>query len=474
MGRSDFPGRQWWSRHKRIWWLVLVVVVLSGGGGWYAWNSVSTSADNAAADSSAVIQTATVRRGDLRVSVTGSGTLVASTSVDLKFPVGGTVAELNVREGETVSKGQVLARLGNRETLEAQVASANLEVLEAQKTLKELQQGADVALAQAYQDWVQAKGDYEDALEVYQRTAYARCSEEMNKKYAAALERARENLSKKPYGSDEWIEAKNNYDTALANYTYCSAYTSDEKTKAQAALELAEVTMKKAELTYNTLKNASGIDPDELALAEARLKSAEAGLAQAKLNLEGATMTAPMDGTVTYIAAGEGTIVGTDTFITISDLNHLVVEVLVDEADINLFTAGSKAEVVFDALPESTFHGTLTTIEPELVTSQQVQMAKGLVELESEAADVLRSFPLGLSATVEVIHQEVSDALLVPVEALRDLGEGEYAVFVVGSDGKLRLREVKVGLVGEAFAEITDGLSEGEVVSTGLLSTSKS
>ncbi|MEJ5203659.1 MAG: hypothetical protein WHV66_15665, partial [Anaerolineales bacterium] len=82
--------------------------------------------------------------------------------------------------------------------------------------------------------------------------------------------------------------------------------------------------------------------------------------------------------------------------------------------------------------------------------------------------------PLGLSATVEVIHQEVNDALLIPVEALRDLGEGEYAVFVVDSGGKLKLREIEVGLIGDAFVQVTSGLSEGEVVSTGLLSISKS
>jgi hypothetical protein len=54
----------------------------------------------------------------------------------------------------------------------------------------------------------------------------------------------------------------------------------------------------------------------------------------------------------------------------------------------------------------------------------------------------------------------------VPVEALRDLGEGEYAVFVV-VDGEPVLRVVEVGLVDITSAEILSGLEAGEVVSTG-------
>jgi hypothetical protein len=59
------------------------------------------------------------------------------------------------------------------------------------------------------------------------------------------------------------------------------------------------------------------------------------------------------------------------------------------------------------------------------------------------------------------------------VEALRDLGNKQYAVFVLGSDGKLRLTTVDVGLMDSVQAVITRGLSAGEVVSTGTVPTSK-
>jgi len=77
----------------------------------------------------------------------------------------------------------------------------------------------------------------------------------------------------------------------------------------------------------------------------------------------------------------------------------------------------------------------------------------------------------GMSTDVTVIAAQSKDVLLVPVEALRPLGNGQYAVFVVGSGNQLTLRPVAVGLQDDSFAEIKSGLKLGEVVSTGTVAT---
>ena len=64
------------------------------------------------------------------------------------------------------------------------------------------------------------------------------------------------------------------------------------------------------------------------------------------------------------------------------------------------------------------------------------------------------------------LHRALN-AVLAPVQALRELGEGQYAVFVVAADGELELRPVEVGLQDYVNAEIVSGLQPGEVVSTG-------
>jgi multidrug efflux pump subunit AcrA (membrane-fusion protein) len=75
---------------------------------------------------------------------------------------------------------------------------------------------------------------------------------------------------------------------------------------------------------------------------------------------------------------------------------------------------------------------------------------------------------------VEVVAAEARNALLVPVQALRKLGEDQYAVFVVQPDGTLEMRKVEVGLMDYVNAEIRSGLQRGEVVSLGEKTSSSS
>jgi multidrug efflux pump subunit AcrA (membrane-fusion protein) len=75
-----------------------------------------------------------------------------------------------------------------------------------------------------------------------------------------------------------------------------------------------------------------------------------------------------------------------------------------------------------------------------------------------------------MNASVDVISGRAEGVALVPVEALRELEPGKYAVFVM-EDGQPRLRTVEVGLTDLTYAEITSGLDVGEVVTTGVVET---
>ncbi|MBE9506740.1 MAG: hypothetical protein IMY86_01710 [Chloroflexi bacterium] len=72
-----------------------------------------------------------------------------------------------------------------------------------------------------------------------------------------------------------------------------------------------------------------------------------------------------------------------------------------------------------------------------------------------------------MTAEVEIVAGEAKDVLLVPVQALRELGPDQCVVFVVNSGGELEMRPVEVGLKDYVNAEIVSGLELGEVVSTG-------
>jgi multidrug efflux pump subunit AcrA (membrane-fusion protein) len=77
-----------------------------------------------------------------------------------------------------------------------------------------------------------------------------------------------------------------------------------------------------------------------------------------------------------------------------------------------------------------------------------------------------------MNAEIEVVAGEARNAVLVPLQALRELGPDQYAVFVVGDDGELALRPVVVGLKDYVNAEIVSGLEAGEVISLGATTSS--
>ena len=72
---------------------------------------------------------------------------------------------------------------------------------------------------------------------------------------------------------------------------------------------------------------------------------------------------------------------------------------------------------------------------------------------------------VGTSATIEIIHEQVDNAVLVPIEALHETAPGRYIVYLV-ENGTLTQRDVEIGLQDQIYAEVKSGLNAGDVVST--------
>jgi HlyD family secretion protein len=457
---------------KKFWMPVAAGLCLIGIAAFWLFNSgmISTKSKttNQAIPS---YQTTKVRKGDLAITATGSGSLVAGNSVDMSFSTEGIVEELYVKAGDKVTKGMKLAKMNNAKSLEAQVATNKLTLLQAQQSLNDLQDAKDVNLAQAYQDMLTAQTSYNDALKKTQRENYARCSEQVNKNNLALLDKAEARLvelAKHYYGSETWVEAKNVYDTAKANYDYCIKFTADEKVDFQASLSVADVTLKQVKTKYETLKASAGIDPDELKLAEAKVEEAQIKYDKSLEDLDGSTLTSTIDGTVTYLKANVGAYVDTTTYITISDLTTSDVNVSINESDLQKLYVGAKATAVFDALPEETYSGKVIQVNPELSSSGQYRVATAVIGLDNISGSKLENLPLGVVASIKIISGEATDALLVPAGAVRSIGNDQYGVFAVGSDGNMTFKLVEVGLKDSSTAEIKSGLELNETVSTGL------
>lgn len=186
-------------------------------------------------------------------------------------------------------------------------------------------------------------------------------------------------------------------------------------------------------------------------------------------DLESTNLIAPISGTITEIKAEVSEMVGNDVILVISDLTPPTLDAYFDESDWKNIQAGFPVEVIFDALPDNIYEGEVIHVDPALVTQQNTSIVYAVVALDTSNTG-WDDLPVGSAAGVDVIGGKAENALLVPVEALREISEGEYAVFVM-EDDEPKLRLVEVGLQDFIFAEILSGLKQGEVVTTGQVET---
>jgi RND family efflux transporter MFP subunit len=267
------------------------------------------------------------------------------------------------------------------------------------------------------------------------------------------------------------LDAQEKMQKAYANYNWCTGSASEaEIAEADAQVALAQASLNADQKTVLDLQNYP--DSLDIAITQAKVDAAQAALEQAQETQSVLELTAPMDGTVMDISGVVGEKIGTGGIITLADLEHPVLEVYLDESDLNNVGVGYETDVVFDALPDQTFTGHILSVNPSLTTMQNVTAVRALAQLDPESFAKPQTLPLGLNASVEVIMSKAENVLLVPVEALVDISEGKYAVFVM-ENGEPKLRTVTVGLMDYTYAEIKDGLSEGDVVTTGIVETSQ-
>ncbi len=473
--KTKVPGAKLHTKRTVIILLLAAIITIGAGSGYYFWQK---SLNEAAQTETTTTNTAQVRRGNLTLSATGSGSLVAGEQADLGFPVAGKVGTVNVKPGDVVSEGQVLAELADQTILTAAMTSAKLKLEIAQQTLDVLSVNASTNTANARIALANAEKALNTAKSSIKKAGYYRCDPTVTKVYLEQYESLKEKFEAadaipgdSTYYLNVLLPAKNAMNKALATYNYCLGYTDYEIETSQAEVVVEQAAYDAAKLTLDTLEANNGIDPIELATDQNAVAEAQIAYETARQNLDGSILKAPFAGTVLSVAGDAGDSVGTSTFISLIDLNHPNVTFSADETDLSLVKVGAKAVVVFDALPDLTFTGVVTLLNPTLNSSGGFQVLTGEIQLDP-GDDISSNYLIeGLNASVEIISGETQNALLVPLEAVRDLGDGQYAVFVVGSDGGLTMRVVEVGLMDATYAEIKSGLELGETVSTGAVET---
>ena len=395
------------SRGMKIGLIVVGLTLVAGGAAAYQINKKKHAGTE--------VRLETVARRDLVSAVTASGKIEAKTSVDISADITGRIIRIAVREGDLVNKGQFLIQIDPAQ-YQAAVARAQGVVGSTEATL------------------TQARANLDQAERAWHR--------------ARQLTQLGPNL----IAPEAAEQARTSYDVAQANW---------QATRAQ-------------------------------------LEQSRASLQEARDNLAKTRLTSPIAGRVVRLAVEEGEVAVPGTFsretgllMTVADLSVILAKVQVDETDVVRLAANDSVQVTIDAYPDTAFTGRVTEIShsAQLTATQTASGSNDRAvdfDVEVTLDNPPRDVRPDLSCTARMVTDTRARALSIPIIALtvrdhervpiedstmdttrlKKLGKEAEGVFVA-REGKATFRPVKVGIAGDEYFEVVDGLREGETIVAG-------
>jgi HlyD family secretion protein len=495
---------------------VAALVLVVAGGLTYALTSRNGSK---AADTGNAVP---VVRGNLTVTVTEGGAMVAVKSLELKSEVEGrkSILEL-VDEGtvvtqEDVDKGLVLCKLDSAD-LEESLSSRAISFSNTEAQYTKAQEDYAIQLKQNESDISKAELDVKFAgmeLELYlgaelaaqvlqKREDFANLGEDL-RLGGAALQSLRDFQSKVQL-ADETLQR----DTDTLKWTetlYARGFESGTKLTAdRLALSSSKVQKtaseenlrlfkrytlpKDAEQRYSdyveatrALERVKAQCHSKILTAETKVKSTQASyelekkrLEKTRLMVDKCTIRAPKPGRVVYASSTDpwarhrnpiqkgSQVYQTQTLFTIPDMTTLAARVNIHETDVEQVKLGQRAMISVEALPGKSFAGKVTRVSP-VASSANAWLNPEIKVYETDVAveGTPEGLTPGMSATAQIVVAELTDVLYVPITAITTY-QGERVCLVRGSSGP-EVRPVETGRFTEKFVEIKNGLREREAV----------
>jgi len=363
-----------------------------------------------------------VARGDLTVSVSGSGHIEAVSDVELAFDKGGEVSKIYVEAGDEVNSGLLLAVLvpTDEEALELAVTQAEVALLQARYNLDEIENPyTDEEIEEAEQ----AVEDAEDFLDL-----------------------AEDMLRYVLQHGGQW-----------------------EVLQWQMEVLNAEIRLEMAEDELDDMLNER--DEDQIVVIRARVTAAEQSLAEANRALERDWVVAPFAGVVAEVYVEEGNIIPPPTVsqigvIRIIDTTRMELVVEVDEIDIPNVEIGQEAIINIDALPDVEIEGRVLTIYPLPTVESGVVLYDVKIGFSVPQGSRLKA---GMSTAADIVLRGSDNALLLPHRAIEYDRQGNPLVKLVVEDeaqGTVEIREqaVVTGISDGFYTEVLSGLNEGDRV----------
>ncbi|MDI7275952.1 MAG: biotin/lipoyl-binding protein, partial [Anaerolineae bacterium] len=280
-------------------------------------------------------ETAPVAKGEIVATVNATGSVAPRSRAILAFAATGRIGEINVSVGDRVQSGQKLAAIDPRELQQA-VAQAEALLRGSQARLEQLRSGASADEINAAKASVTSA---EETLNLLKAGATARDVEIARLRWEQAKDELwkaqtyRDATCGNPQISDA---AKDQSRAAVASAEMAAEIARLQYEQVQEGPNAGDIRAAEAQLAEaqaNLARVTSGASGPEIRAAQAQVDQNRAALEQARLRLEGATLTAPFDGVVVAVEAQMGELVSVSTpVITLADLGSYHIEVEIDEA----------------------------------------------------------------------------------------------------------------------------------------------
>jgi HlyD family secretion protein len=374
-----------------------------------------------------------------------------------------TVETVNVKAGDTVKAGDVLAIANTDDASVAlAVAKANLEAAKARQKADEApvtsttKAKAKLGVTQASTQLAQAR-KAQSQTQSSGRLAISQAS--------AVLSDAKAQLANdKTAGAPPAVIAADTAAVKQATRALATTRLQVAAANTQAANQVAaaKLSVTSANLGY---KGATDVNNDAAVAADqAAVTQAEKAVADAEQTLARATLTAPIDGVVSSVSIEPG-----DTasgIVVLLRASALEVAASITEADLPAVRVGQPAEVTISAL-DAAVKGRVDSVDVAGATKSASGVVSYSVVIALDSAPKLAA--PSMTADVDITTADAPSVLAVPVTAIGGV-PGAYTVQVLDGPGRVRSVPVEVGLLTPTLAEIRSGIDAGIEVVTGTAS----
>jgi HlyD family secretion protein len=411
--------------------------------------------------------TATVGTGEVQEVVDAPGQVQPRASAVLKAPAAGSVATLQVTDGQDVQAGQVLMTIDSPAAMSAleQARQADADAADAGNQQSSSSQTPAQVAADQRRAAADAKARFDEA-EAQAQTITDPASK------AAALAAVQSSRTQYQLLSAQTQALVDQVNSGLGNLdSAVESLNSAQRVQTQAAVAAAQATVDAltvvAPIAGKVSLGATGGGGSSLPAGYEQL------LAGSGMQIpDGALPTEDSGAAGAPVLAQGAAVTQGSTLVSVIDASTLSLTADVDETDVLQVQPGIAADVMIDAVDGASYTGTVLSVDPtaQSGTGGSVTYTVRLSYDGGTGSDGQpAATPLpGMSANVSLVVKSVEDVVEAPASAIVRQGAANGSpdsdsVWVV-TGGKAERRDVTVGVRGNADVEITDGLDAGEQI----------